>query len=255
MPKREDYISKRDMFMGMAYLASMRSKDPNTQVGAVIVSDIDGRVLSTGYNGFPNGCSDDEYPWEREGKSELDTKYFYVAHSELNAILNFRGDRKELENASLYVTLFPCHECAKAIIQSGIKRVYYDSDKYNGTNDNIASKRMLKSAGVEVIHYHLTKNIFIFQQMASGETDFASRALTNDRAIPEETSKEKFVPTVTVGSHEDKPFTVDGECPICRTKVQLRVSAEDTRDKLFIAHKCTNCGTTFPIFTNFLLWE
>ena len=110
--KRQDYISWDEYFMGVAKLAGMRSKDPGTQVGACIVGQ-DNKILSMGYNGFPIGCSDDEFPWEREGDT-LKTKYPYVTHSELNAILNYRGG--SLAGAKLYVTLFPCNECAKAII-------------------------------------------------------------------------------------------------------------------------------------------
>ncbi len=144
--KRQDYISWDEYFMGVALLASCRSKDPNTQVGACIVSP-ENIILSTGYNGFPVGCSDDEYPWEREGEQ---TKYPYVVHAELNAILNASG--KSLRNARLYVDLFPCNECAKAIIQSGIREVIYLSDKYADTPATLASKRMLRSAGVTVRH-------------------------------------------------------------------------------------------------------
>ena len=146
--KRTDYISWDQYFMGVSLLAGMRSKDPNTQVGACIVKDK--KIISTGYNGFPFGCSDDEYPWGREG-SEYETKYPYVVHAELNAILNARG--VNLTGSSIYVSLFPCHECAKAIIQSGIKEIIYSSDKYNGTPDNIASKRMLNDAGIIVRLY------------------------------------------------------------------------------------------------------
>ena len=149
--KREDYITWDEYFMGVATLSGMRSKDPNSQVGACIVSQ-DNKILSMGYNGFPIGCSDDEFPWAREGENPRDTNYFYVTHSELNAILNYRGG--SLEGAKLYVTLFPCNECAKAIIQSGIKTIVYDSDKYKDTPGVIASKRMLRAAGVELIAYH-----------------------------------------------------------------------------------------------------
>ena len=147
--KREDYISWDEYFMGEATLSGMRSKDPNTQVGACIVSQ-DHKILSMGYNGFPMGCSDDEFPWEREGEP-LDNKYFYTTHSELNAILNYRGG--SLEGATMYVTLFPCNECAKAIIQSGIKRLIYDDNKYENTPSVIASRRMLKAAGVKIEQY------------------------------------------------------------------------------------------------------
>ena len=142
--KRKDYISWDEYFMGVALLASKRSKDPNTQVGACIV-DENNIILSTGYNGFPIGCSDDEFPWAREGE---DTKYPYVVHAELNTILNATG--RNLRGARIYVSLFPCNECTKAIIQSGITEVIYLSDKYANTPLNIASKRMLSSAGISV---------------------------------------------------------------------------------------------------------
>ena len=147
--KREGYISWDEYFMGIAILSGERSKDPNTQVGACIVG-ADNRILSVGYNGFPNGCSDELFPWAREG-AELETKYPFVAHSELNAILNYRGG--SLEGSKLYVSLFPCNECAKAIIQAGIRTVIYDSDKYDGTPGNVASKKMFDAAGVKYIQY------------------------------------------------------------------------------------------------------
>ena len=147
--KRQDYIKWDEYFMGISKLSGMRSKDPHTQVGACIVSE-DNKILSMGYNGFPLGCSDDEFPWEREGDM-LHSKYAYVTHSELNAILNFRGG--SLSGAKLYVSLFPCNECAKAIIQSGIKTIIYDSDKYCGTPSNTASKRMFDAAGVKYRQY------------------------------------------------------------------------------------------------------
>jgi dCMP deaminase len=150
--KRQGYISWDEYFMGVAMLAGMRSKDPNSQVGACIVSE-DNKILSMGYNGFPKGCSDDEFPWSREGEA-LDTKYVYVVHSELNAILNYRGG--SLEGAKLYVSLFPCNECAKAIIQAGIKTIVYDNDKYHNTPATIASRRMLDAAGVRYYQYQRT---------------------------------------------------------------------------------------------------
>ena len=142
--KRREYISWDDYFMGVALLAAERSKDPNTQVGACIVDD-QNRILSTGYNGFPLGCSDDEFPWSRDGEA-TETKYPYVVHAELNAILNSRG--KSLAGSKLYVALFPCNECAKAIIQSGIREVIYLSDKYKDTPLTKASRKMLETAGV-----------------------------------------------------------------------------------------------------------
>ena len=147
--KREGYISWDEYFMGVAELSAMRSKDPHTQVGCCIVSE-DHKILSMGYNGFPRGCSDDDFPCKREGPP-LENKYFYTTHSELNAILNYRGG--SLEGASLYVTLFPCNECAKAIIQAGIREIVYDSDKYENEPSTIASKRMLKAAGVSIRKY------------------------------------------------------------------------------------------------------
>ena len=143
--KREGYISWDEYFMAVALLAAERSKDPSTQVGACIV-DADNRIVSTGYNGFPYGCSDDEYPWSREGDDAANTKYGYVVHAELNAILNARG--RNVAGTRIYVALFPCNECAKAIIQAGISEVVYLSDKYANTPGTLISKRMLRSAGV-----------------------------------------------------------------------------------------------------------
>ena len=148
--KREDYITWDEYFMGVAVLSGKRSKDPSTQVGACIVSQ-DNKILSMGYNGFPLGCSDDEFPWGRDNEDPYNAKYFYSTHSELNAILNYRGG--SLEGSKLYVTLFPCNECAKAIIQSGIKTIVYGSDKYAGTPAVNASKRMLNAAGVRYYQY------------------------------------------------------------------------------------------------------
>lgn len=147
--KRKDYISWDEYFMSVAKLAGLRSKDPNSQVGSCIVSQ-NNKILSMGYNGFPIGCSDDEFPWEREGDA-LDTKYVYVTHSELNAILNYRGG--SLEGAKIYVSMFPCNECAKAIIQSGIKEIIYEVDKYPDSAGVIASKRMLNAAGIRYRKY------------------------------------------------------------------------------------------------------
>ena len=150
--KREDYISWDEYFMGVAILAAKRSKDPNTQVGACIV-DGNNIILSTGYNGFPYGCSDDTFSWDREGE---DTKYRYVVHAELNAILNAHG--KSLEGARLYVDLFPCNECAKAIIQSGISEIVYLYDKYADTPETIASKKMLTAAGIRTTQLNLHRD-------------------------------------------------------------------------------------------------
>ena len=153
MDKREGYISWDEYFMGVALLAAQRSKDPSTQVGACIV-DGDKRILSTGYNGFPHGCSDDDFPWNRDD-SRGETKYQFVVHAELNAILNASG--KDLHGSTVYVALFPCNECAKAIIQSGITEVVYLSDKYHDTPSTVASRRMLNAAGVKLTQLKPTK--------------------------------------------------------------------------------------------------
>lgn len=144
--KRTNVLSWDEYFMSVAHLSALRSKDPNTQVGACIVNP-DKRIVGLGYNGFPRGCDDDSYPWDREGDF-LDTKYPFVVHAELNAILN---SIQSLKGCTIYVSLFPCNECAKAIIQSGIKCVVYESDKYAGTDGNIASKKMFRDAGVELV--------------------------------------------------------------------------------------------------------
>lgn len=138
------HISWDQYFMGVSKLSALRSKDPSTQVGACIVSE-DNRIVGVGYNGMPYGTDDKIAPWGRDG-GFLDTKYAFVVHAELNAILN---STKELKGCRIYVSLFPCNECAKAIIQSGIKEIVYESDKYCGTDSNVASKRMLDAAGVK----------------------------------------------------------------------------------------------------------
>jgi len=144
--KRENYLDWDNYFMAVAKLSAMRSKDPSTQVGACIVSK-DNRILSIGYNGAPNGFDDDSFPWAREG-APIDTKYFYVCHGEMNAIMNFTGNKKELEDARIYVDLFPCNECAKLIIQSGIREVIYLSDKYAEQDNFKASKKLFDVCGV-----------------------------------------------------------------------------------------------------------
>lgn len=144
MPKRNDYLSWDEYFMGVAVLSSYRSKDPNTQVGACIVNNSN-KIMSVGYNGLPIGCDDDEFPWDRTGET-YETKYPYVCHAELNAILNNAG--ANLAGCKIYVALFPCNECAKAIIQSGIREVIYLSDKYADTVSTRASKRMFDASGV-----------------------------------------------------------------------------------------------------------
>ena len=158
MSKREGYINWDEYFMGVAILASQRSKDPSTQVGACIVND-ENKITSVGYNGFPRGCSDDEFPWDRQGDKDSSTKYPYVCHAELNAILNAGGNN--LKDCRIYVALFPCNECAKAIIQCGIKEVIYISDKYKDTDLVQASKRMLNAAGIKLTPFESDKKITI----------------------------------------------------------------------------------------------
>ncbi len=154
--KRKDYISWDEYFMGVAMLAAQRSKDPSTQVGACIVSG-DNKILSIGYNGLPIGCSDEDFPWEKDDNTPDHCKYYYSTHSELNAILNYRGG--SLEGSKIYVTLFPCNECAKAIIQAGIKTLIYADDKYADTPGVVASKRMLDSAGVKYAPYEASGRV------------------------------------------------------------------------------------------------
>lgn len=155
MKKRSNYIGWDAYFMGVAELSAKRSKDPNTQVGACIVSK-DKKILSVGYNGAPNGYNDEILPWDREG-SFIDTKYAYVCHAELNAILNNKGSN--LEGSTLYVDLFPCNECAKAIIQCGIKEIVYKSDKYKGSDNNIVSRKLLDECNIKYRKYEKENNL------------------------------------------------------------------------------------------------
>ncbi|CAM9625499.1 unnamed protein product [Pylaiella littoralis] len=144
--KRTDFLVWDDYFMSVAFLSAMRSKDPSTQVGACIVNE-DRRIVGIGYNGFPMGCSDDDLPWARQAGDELDTKYPYVCHAEMNAILN--KNSADVKGCLIYVALFPCNECAKLIIQSGIREVVYLSDKYHETTSMKASRRLFDLAGVK----------------------------------------------------------------------------------------------------------
>ena len=157
--KRKGYLSWDEYFMGVAELSAMRSKDPSTQVGACIVSQ-DNKIMSVGYNGMPKSCSDDEFPWGREGEN-LKTKYFFVCHAELNAILNYRGG--SLEGSKIYTTLFPCNECAKAIIQAGVSEIIYKSDKYANTDSTLASKMMFKAAGITLTPYTMGDKDITFE--------------------------------------------------------------------------------------------
>jgi len=152
--KRENYLNWNEYFMGIAYLSAQRSKDPVTQVGACIVDETN-RIKSIGYNGFPNRISDEDLPWSKDG-SYLENKYAYVCHAELNAILN---NLQNLNNCSIFITLFPCNECAKLIIQSGIIKVIYAENKYQDSDSVKASMKMLELANIEIEKYSFTNKI------------------------------------------------------------------------------------------------
>ena len=145
MPKRKDYLSWEEYFISIAQVCALRSKDPNTQVGAVIVNPLNNEIVGMGYNGLPRGLSDDDYPWVREGEWK-DTKYPYVIHDTPNAIINAKQD---LNGFHLYTNQFPCNECAKLLIQSGIKKIFYSNDKHSKEKEIIAAKKMFNDAGVK----------------------------------------------------------------------------------------------------------
>lgn len=167
--KRTDYISWSDYFMGIAILSAQRSKDPNSQVGACIVN-ADNKIVGIGYNGFPLGCNDDALPWAREAEKSCDTKYPYVCHAELNAIMN--KNAADLTDCTVYVTLFPCNECTKLIIQSRIARVVYLSDKYHDTESCQAARRMMDMAGVRYEPFNTERSPIVidFAQQARAAT-------------------------------------------------------------------------------------
>ena len=148
--KNEEYLTWDQYFMGIAKLSAMRSKDPHTQVGACIVGE-DNKILSMGYNGMPRGCSDEKFPWGRDGADPLETKYIYVCHAELNAILNYSGG--SLKGSRIYTTLFPCNECTKALIQVGIREVIYRDNLYPDSASVVAAKKMMKAAGITYRSY------------------------------------------------------------------------------------------------------
>lgn len=159
MEERNDYLSWDEYFMGVARISAMRSKDPEKQVGACIVSQ-ENRILSCGYNGAPNGFDDASFPWKKDG-NPLNTKYMYVCHATLNAILSYGGPRNDMKGGKLYITDLPCHECAKAIAQSGIKTIIYASDKSNGTESNMAAKKLYLECGIDYIRFDSKKKIEI----------------------------------------------------------------------------------------------
>ncbi|KAL5235507.1 hypothetical protein ACI65C_002917 [Semiaphis heraclei] len=171
--KRKNYLSWDDFFMATAFLVAKRSKDPVTQVGACIVTP-DKKIVGTGYNGMPIGCNDDDFPWGKNNPSKLENKYFYVCHAEMNAVLN--KNSMDLRNCTIYVALFPCNECAKIIIQSGIKEVVYLSDKYSFKPEMIASKRMFKASGVSVRQHTPSKQHLVldFSEINSNMTQMPS---------------------------------------------------------------------------------
>ncbi|KAK0183434.1 hypothetical protein PV327_001477 [Microctonus hyperodae] len=148
--KRQDHLNWDDYFMAVAFLSAKRSKDPCTQVGACIVDRMQ-RIIAVGYNGMPRGCSDEEFPWQKHTNNKLDSKYLYVCHAEVNAILN--KNSYDVQNCTMYVGLFPCNECAKMIIQSGIKKVIYMSDKHSHKIETIAAKKMFDAASIEYRQY------------------------------------------------------------------------------------------------------
>lgn len=168
--KRTDYISWDDYFMGVAILSAHRSKDPNSQVGACIVNE-QNKIVGIGYNGFPIGCDDEELPWAREAECVNDTKYPYVCHAELNAIMN--KNAADLVGCRIYVTLFPCNECVKLLLQSGIKKIIFLSDKYHDTDSARAARKMLEMVGVEVEAFkaNAERLVIDFGQEASSVTN------------------------------------------------------------------------------------
>ncbi|XP_060591152.1 deoxycytidylate deaminase-like [Ruditapes philippinarum] len=191
--KREDYLEWSDYFMAIAFLSAQRSKDPRTQVGACIVNE-EKKIVGIGYNGMPNKCSDDNMPWGREADNILETKQLYVCHAELNAVLN--KNSADVKNCSIYVALFPCNECAKVVIQSGIKEVIYYSDKYHERPEFRASKRMFDMAGVKYRQYRpAQKQIVIdfttIDEMSNGviaDMDSLSLSPKSENSVPDSTS-------------------------------------------------------------------
>ncbi|XP_014217394.1 deoxycytidylate deaminase-like [Copidosoma floridanum] len=176
--RRLDYINWDDYFMAVAFLAAMRSKDPCSQVGACIVNN-EKKIVGVGYNGMPNGCSDNDFPWKKHSDDPLENKFLYVCHAELNAILNKQSE--SVKNCTLYVALFPCNECAKVIIQSGIKKIYYLSDKHSHKISTKASKRMLDAANVKYSQYKPAQEKIVI--------DFTAINWNNMNQLPESPDK------------------------------------------------------------------
>ena len=212
-------IPVKDWCMMMAELTSYRSSDPNTQVGAVIVSQ-DNRILSVGYNGWVNGSHDTDFPWNRLGDERYDTKYPYVCHAEMNAIVNFCGNRDMLKNSIIYVTLFPCSECTKLIVQSGISTVYYESDKYSGSSDNRSAKRIMDTVGIRYCQ-HLPS--------------LTSR--TNSIVIPEE-NENRFVTTLNLKNKYGCIRSGIQYCSRCDAPINIRQTSRNI-------DYCYSCGAKF----------
>jgi len=156
---REDYMCWDDTWMSIAKLISKRSKDPNTQVGACIVN-ADNHIAGLGYNGFPHGCDNNALPWDRDG-GVLDVKYTYMCHAESNAIDN--GDSDKIPGSKIYVTLFPCNECAKRIIQNKISEIIYLSDKYHDTESATAARKMFKMAGIKTRQFECELEVVVIE--------------------------------------------------------------------------------------------
>ncbi|XP_043969415.1 deoxycytidylate deaminase-like [Gambusia affinis] len=165
--KRDDCLDLEDYFMAVAFLSAQRSKDPSTQVGACIVNQ-ENKIVGIGYNGMPNGCDNDKLPWSRSADDRLDTKYPYVCHAELNAIMN--KNSADVKGCTMYVALFPCNECAKLIIQAGLKEVVYFSDKYHDTPETVASRRLLSMAGVQYRKFKPKRSKIVIDFNSTGET-------------------------------------------------------------------------------------
>lgn len=166
--KRTDYIEWNEYFMAIALLSAKRSKDPNTQVGACITNS-DHKITAVGYNGLPIGCSDDTFPWGKNTENPLDNKHMYVCHAELNAILS--KNSADVKNGTMYVTLFPCNECTKLIIQSQIKEIIYLSDKHSHKPAVIAAKKMFDTVGISYAKFVPKRSTIFIDFMPAAAAD------------------------------------------------------------------------------------
>ncbi|KAF7710059.1 hypothetical protein HF521_008931 [Silurus meridionalis] len=132
-------------FMTVALLFAKKSPDPNTKVGACIVNQ-EGKIVGIGYNKMPNGCENADFPWKRGKYDDPTTKHQYVCHAELNAIVNKTS--VDVKGCTIYVTLFPCNQCARILIQSGVRNLVYLSNKRKDRPDTNVSNKLLDTAGV-----------------------------------------------------------------------------------------------------------